>query len=165
MFRYCGNMQISWNITENSQILVAVFKAPVEKTRQIFISRARRTSYINKMSSTRLRPHKLDLLRLFSNHHQMMCFSQWQQEAITRSLQLHHFPVTAFSQTDLFLVWIYLEVRSPHGNTRDQLQSQARTNVKMSTSCRHVHVRPHCFILTEACSCRLELAYFAEKNI
>ena len=29
--------------------------------------------------------------------------------------------------------------------------------------CRHVHVRPHCFILTEACSCRLELAYFAGK--
>ena len=26
---------------------------------------------------------------------------------------------------------------------------------------RHVHVRTHCFILTEACSCRLELAYFA----
>ena len=33
----------------------------------------------------------------------------------------------------------------------------------MSTWCRHVHVRPHCFILTEACSCRLELAYFALK--
>ena len=27
----------------------------------------------------------------------------------------------------------------------------------------HVHVRLHCFILTEACSCRLELAYFVEK--
>ena len=26
------------------------------------------------------------------------------QEPITRSLQLHHIPVTAFSQTDLFLV-------------------------------------------------------------
>ena len=34
-----------------------------------------------------------------------------------------------------------------------QLQSQARTNVDMSKRCRHVHVRPHCFILTEACSC------------
>ena len=33
----------------------------------------------------------------------------------------------------------------------------------MSTWCRHVHVRPHCFIFTEACSCRLELAYLAEK--
>ena len=33
----------------------------------------------------------------------------------------------------------------------------------MSTWCRRVHVRPHCFILTEACSCRLELAYFAGK--
>ena len=30
------------------------------------------------------------------------------QELITRSLQLPHIPVTALSQTDLFLVWIYL---------------------------------------------------------
>ena len=28
------------------------------------------------------------------------------QEPITRSLQLPHIPVMAFSQTDLFLVWI-----------------------------------------------------------
>ena len=35
------------------------------------------------------------------------------QELITRSLQLPHVPVAAFSQTDLFLVWIYLEFRSP----------------------------------------------------
>ena len=37
------------------------------------------------------------------------------QDPITRSLQLPHipFPVTAFSQTDLFLVSIYLEFRSP----------------------------------------------------
>ena len=33
----------------------------------------------------------------------------------------------------------------------------------MSTWCRNVHVRPHCFILTKACSCGLELAYFARK--
>ena len=33
----------------------------------------------------------------------------------------------------------------------------------MSTWCRHVHVRPHYFILTEACSRWLELAYFAGK--
>ena len=30
-------------------------------------------------------------------------------------------------------------------------------------TCRHVYMRPHCFILTEACSCRLELTYFAGK--
>ena len=84
------------------------------------------------------------------------------QEPIARSLQLPHIPVTAFSQTDLFLVWIYLEFRS-HGNLSNQLQSQARTNVDMSKWRRHVHVWPHCFILTEACSCRLELAYFAGK--
>ena len=39
----------------------------------------------------------------------------WPQEPITRSLQLPHIPVTAFSQTDLFLVWIHLEFRSPQG--------------------------------------------------
>ena len=33
----------------------------------------------------------------------------------------------------------------------------------MSIWFRHVHMRPHCFILTEECSCRLELAYFARK--
>ena len=31
-------------------------------------------------------------------------------------------------------------------------------------TCRHVHVRLHCFKLTEACSGTLELAYFARKN-
>ena len=30
-------------------------------------------------------------------------------------------------------------------------------------TCRHVHVRPHCFVLTEACSWRLGLAYFTGK--
>ena len=30
-----------------------------------------------------------------------------------RSLQIPHIPVTAFSQTDLFLVWIYVQFRSP----------------------------------------------------
>lgn len=30
-------------------------------------------------------------------------------------------------------------------------------------TCRQFHMKPHCFILTEACSCRLELAYFAGK--
>ena len=29
--------------------------------------------------------------------------------------------------------------------------------------CRHVHARLRCSILTEACSCTLELAYFAGK--
>ena len=35
-----------------------------------------------------------------------------QQEPITRSLQLPHIPVKAFSQTGLLLVWIYFEFRS-----------------------------------------------------
>ena len=63
-------------------------------------------------------------------------------------------------------IYFYFEFISnsvPHRNLSDQLQSQARTNVDMATWCRHVHVRLHCFILTEACSCRLELAYFAGK--
>ena len=34
------------------------------------------------------------------------------QEPITRSRQLPYSPVTAFSQTDLFLVWIYLQFSS-----------------------------------------------------
>ena len=34
---------------------------------------------------------------------------------ITRRLQLPHIPVTAFSLTDLFLVWICHEFRSPQG--------------------------------------------------
>ena len=81
---------------------------------------------------------------------------------ITGSLQLPHIPVTAFSQTDLFLVWNYLEFRSPQ-ELSDQLQSQSRTNLDMLIWCRHVQMRPHCYSLTEACSCRLELAYFAGK--
>ena len=47
---------------------------------------------------------------------------EYRQEPITRSLQLPHIPVTAFSQTYLFLVCI-VEFLSP----------QARTNVDMST--------------------------------
>ena len=78
------------------------------------------------------------------------------QEPITRSLQLPHIPVTAFSQTDLFLVWIDLEFRSPK---EPQWQSQARTNVDMSTCLLDAAL----FMLTEACSCGLELAYFAGK--
>ena len=34
-------------------------------------------------------------------------------EPITRSVQLTHIPVTAFSQTNLFLVWIYREFKPP----------------------------------------------------
>ena len=32
-------------------------------------------------------------------------------------------------------------------------------------ACRHVHVRPRCFILSEACSSRLTVTYFAGKNL
>ena len=54
------------------------------------------------------------------------------QELIPRSSQLPHIPVTAFTQIDLFLVRIYPEFRSPQ-EPQWQLQSQARTNVDMST--------------------------------
>ena len=49
----------------------------------------------------------------------------------------------------------------PHRNLGDQLQSQLEHGLMLT--CRHVHVRPHCFIRTEARSCRLELENFAEK--
>ena len=38
-----------------------------------------------------------------------------------------------------------------------------RHDVDRSTWCWHVHVGPHCFILTKAYLCRLVLAYFAGK--
>ena len=41
------------------------------------------------------------------------------QEPITWNLQLSHIPVIAFSQTDLFLVWVYLKFRS-QSNLSDQ---------------------------------------------
>ena len=62
-----------------------------------------------------------------------------------RSLQLPYIPVTAFSQTDLF-------------NNSDDKHG-------MMLTCRHVHVRPLCVILTEEFSCRLELADFAKKYL
>ena len=34
----------------------------------------------------------------------------------------------------------------------------------LTLTCRHILERPHCFMLSEACSCRLELAYFAGKT-
>ena len=42
------------------------------------------------------------------------------EEPNTRSLQLPHIPVTAFSQTDLFLVWIIF-TSDPHRNLKNQL--------------------------------------------
>ena len=81
------------------------------------------------------------------------------QEPITRRVQLPHIPVTAFSHTDLFLVWIYAWIQIP---TETSVTNCNHKHALMLT-CRHVHVRPHCFILTEARSCRLELEYFAEK--
>ena len=81
------------------------------------------------------------------------------EEPITRSPQLPHIPVTAFSQTDLFLVLIYLELGFPQ---EPQRQNCSHKHGPMLT-CWPVHVRPHCFIPTKACLSRLELAYFAGK--
>jgi len=39
-------------------------------------------------------------------------------EPITRSVQLLHTPVTAFSQTDLFLVWIYQNTKNSRCRSR-----------------------------------------------
>ena len=44
------------------------------------------------------------------------------QEPISRRLQLPHIPVTAFSQSDLFLVFEFISNADPTGNLSDQLQ-------------------------------------------
>ena len=79
---------------------------------------------------------------------------QFHQEYITRRVQLpyDHIPVTAFSKTELFLVWIQI----PTG--------------ALVTNCNQKRdiftcVGPHCFILTETCSYTLEQAYFAGKYL
>ena len=59
------------------------------------------------------------------------------QEPITRNLQLPHIPVTAFSQTDLFLVWIYLDFRSPQ-------KPQWSIAVTSTDKCWHVDVMSTC---------------------
>ena len=81
------------------------------------------------------------------------------EEPITRSLQLSHILVTAFSQTDLFQ-FEFISNSDPTGT------SVTNYNHKhgLMLICWHVHVRPHCFILTEACSCRLELACFSREK-
>ena len=85
------------------------------------------------------------------------------QEPITRSLQLppssRHGVLT---DRCIFSLNFYSDSDS-HRNISNQLQSQVRANVDMSTWYWHVHMRPHCFTVTGACSCRLELVYFAEK--
>ena len=95
-FRYRDNMQISWNFRENYQILVAVFKAPVEKPKQIFISRARRTfRHLTSIKWARFDSGHITIKSfwnytqtlafhwLLSNLHQRMCFSQWQLQSAT----------------------------------------------------------------------------------
>ena len=53
---------------------------------------------------------------------------------ITRSLQLPHFPVTAFSQTDLFLVWINVEgTLVTNCNHKHELMLTCRHDVDMFT--------------------------------
>ena len=71
-------------------------------------------------------------------------------------------PVTAFLQNDLFLVWIYLEFTEIPTGTSITICNH-KHGLMLAIWCRLVHVRQHCFILTEASSCTLELAYFAKK--
>ena len=86
------------------------------------------------------------------------------QEPITRSLQLPPPPPSPFFSQGVFTV------RSIFSLKLSQIQIHRGTSVTNCNhkhgpmlTCRHVHVRPHCFILTETCLCRLELAYFAGK--
>ena len=55
------------------------------------------------------------------------------QEPITRSVQLPHVPVMAFSQTDLFLVWIYREFR-PSQHLSDQSQARTKSSTEVIIS-------------------------------
>ena len=55
------------------------------------------------------------------------------QELIARCLQLPHIPIRAFSQTDLFLVWIYLKLRSP----QEPQWPIAITSTALMLTCRH----------------------------
>ena len=94
------------------------------------------------------------------------------QEPITRSLQLPHIPVSAFSRTDVFFSLNLSRIQIPtgtsvincsHNHGQEHITYICSCHGLMLT-CRHVHVRPHCFILTEACTCRLELAYFVGEK-
>ena len=92
VFRYRdNNIQIRWSFRENSQILVAVFKAPAKKPSNYFIFRAR--GVFRRLTVIKWAPldfgHitnsqfcnyilKLSFRSLFSNLHQRIRFSQWQ---------------------------------------------------------------------------------------
>ena len=65
----------------------------------------RRNCFYKASHRFKLKNWSLSLKHHHHRHHH--------QEPIARSLQLPHVPVTAFSRNDLFLVWIYLEFRSP----------------------------------------------------
>jgi len=73
-----------------------------------------------------------------------------QQEPITRSMQLPHIPVTAFSQMHLFLVSIYREFRPPQEpqwpiTSRDLIFNWHRHFTGRLSG--HVHLRPPFFPL------------------
>ena len=61
----------------------------------------------------------------------------------------------------IYFQFEFISNSGPHRNISDQLQTQALTNVDMSTCSRETVL--YSFILTEAYSCRLDLAYFAGK--
>ena len=104
---------------------------------------------------------------------QQGCFTQntegeiraWLNYSRSPSLGACNYPIFLSRRLHgpIYFQFEFISNSDSHRNLGDQLQSQARTNVDMSTWCRHVHVRPHCLILTEACSCRLELVYFVGK--
>ena len=65
-----------------------------------------------------------------------------------------------FHRPIYFYLKFYLEVQIPTGTS----VTNCNHKFGLMLTCRHVHVRPRCSTLTEACSCRLQLAYFAGKN-
>ena len=91
----------------------------------------------------------------------LLWFIMLYQEPITRSVQLPHIPVTAFSQTDVFLVWICGEFRPPQepqwSITSTDFIFNYSVDICMSTSGRH-------FFLADARSYRPEMTYLERKE-
>ena len=118
------NIQIRWSFRENSQILVAVFKAPAKKPSNSFIFRAR--GVFRRLTVIKWAPldsgHitnsqfcnyilKLSLRSLLSNLHQRIRFSQWQlSSAANMSMKFQLFKeVVIISFGDYFCLIIWLQ--------------------------------------------------------
>ena len=87
----------------------------------------------------------------------------YSQEPITRRVQLPYTPVTAFSQTDVFLVYFHFEFRPPQEPQWPDTSTHWIFNWFHHLTERLKRKTAISF-LTYARPCRLELIYFAEKE-